>query len=306
MTTGTNGIGAPRNHTIVDPLVDKAVENRIAKEQGVQNPIDINVPPPEEKKEGNSKLMNALTGLAVIGAGAMLLYNLRKGKAPEIKTLEKLRAEGFKFEKGIAKLADGSEFTGVFKHTTKTGDNFFILCENGKITKSAKNVDLAGFADPTKGANNFIKSYGEKGVEEIKRFKEGEWVADILAPKKNIKMESKFLNEGGYFVDDIPYNADGSAFEGFISKADDIQGTLIKEYKGGKQVSERLNTGFTDKPMGGVEKPGLDYYVMNEADIVARENARIAEEIRYNKWYRKLGRAIKNFFTPNKTKTPTS
>ena len=108
-------IGAPNQTIAAEPIVKNNV-------QPATNPADIQVPPPAPKEDGGNKLMNALTGLAMIGAGTMLLYNLRKGRGIDAKTLEAFKAQGGKFEKGIAKLADGSNFTGIIHAVPRLSD----------------------------------------------------------------------------------------------------------------------------------------------------------------------------------------
>jgi len=302
-------IGAPNQTIAAEPIVKNNV-------QQATTPADIQVPPPAPKEDGGNKLMNALTGLAMIGAGTMLLYNLRKGKGINAQTLEKFKAQGGKFEKGVAKLADGSNFTGVINKVDEAGNTYIRIYNNGQLTKAAKNVDYKGFADPTK-AENFIKEYtytAEGKIQEIKQtvMKDGECIENILG-KKNIQTYNKFANEGGYVFEGEAINADGSKFNGHL--VGDVNGdTVIHEFANGKLVSERLNTTLK----GNVMKPGANNYVLDEAGIIAREEARAAEIAtrkaeeaariaKENKWFRRLGRSIKNIFTRNpKTETPTS
>lgn len=303
-------IGAPNQTIAAEPIVKNNV-------QPATNPADIQVPPPAPKEDGGNKLMNALTGLAMIGAGTMLLYNLRKGKGIDAKTLEAFKAQGGKFEKGIAKLADGSNFTGIINKVDDAGNTYFRVYNNGQLTKAVKNVDYKGFADPTK-AENFIKEYtytAEGKIQEIKQtvMKDGECIENILG-KKNIQTYNKFANEGGCVFEGEAINADGSKFNGHLVSTDKDGDTIIHEFANGKLVSERLNTTLK----GNIMKPGANNYVLHEAGIIAREEARIAEEAaraaeeaariaKENKWYRRLGRSIKNIFTSKpKTETPTS
>ena len=235
---------------------------------------DIVIPEPEKKEDKSNLLAASLTGLALIGVGTYLLYNLRKGKGIPEKTIEMFKKEGNVFERGIAKTKDGTLFSGKITQKTAEGDKIERYYVNGRLQRATKNVDDKGFYDPTK-AVNYDKTYQytpEGKLTNITRTTgvNGEAITTELV-RPTIKKAEDFAAQGGKIVDGKAVNADSSAFTGIIIERNGTD-RLLKEYKDGKQVSERLNTTLKDR----VTKPDGEHYVRNEAEL--DEIAKQAEE----------------------------
>ena len=262
---------------------------------------DIVIPEPETQKDNSNLLVNALTGLALLGAGSYLVYNLKKGKGIPEKTIEMFKKEGSFFERGIAKTKDGAVFNGKITQITKSGDKIERYYVNGRLQKATKNIDDKGFYDPTK-ASNYDKTYSYtpdgklSGVTKTVGI-EGEAVTSELV-RPIIQKADDFAASGGTVVEGKALKADGTPYTGIIVEQKGAD-RLLKEYKDGKQVSERLNTTLQDR----VTKPDREHYVRNEAELdalaeeaakQAEEAARLAEEAakRQNNPINK----IKNFF----------
>ena len=256
---------------------------------------DIVIPEPEKKENKSNLLATSLTGLALLGVGTYLLYNLKKGKGIPEKTIEMFKKEGNVFERGIAKLKDGTLYTGkLTKKVEGTGDKFEYYYVNGRLQRAAKNFDSKGFYDPTK-ATNYDKIYNytpEGKLENITRVNglNGEsFISTFTRP--NIQKAEDFAAQGGKIIDGKALKADDTPFSGFIVEKNGTD-RLIKEYKDGKQVSERLNTTLKNN----TTKPDGEHYIRNEAELdEIAENARLQAEQEAKQLNSPLNK-IKKFF----------
>lgn len=294
----TTNITAPQNQVVYQPAV-----NNISQQQPIQ-PADIQVPPPAQTEESSNLLWNTITGLALLSTATYLGVNLLKGRGKNpIKTLEAFKQQGGTFEKGVAKLKDGSLYTGIIEHTNKTGDVYYRSYNAGKLESAAKNIDSFYYPDPSK-TSHFLKTYGhspEGKISSIKRttVQDGNKIEQTLQ-KTNLKTLENFEASGGKFVEGKPINADGSDFKGFIVERDGAN-TIIKEYADGKQVSERLNTTLKDRAING----RTNTYNLDEQGLIEREQARIAQEKEMQKWSYKVKNWFKNLFA-TKPKSETA
>ena len=260
---------------ITTPTVAQTVLTTAVEQPKPVTTVDDIVIPEPEKKEGKSNLLAAsLTGLALIGIGGYLLHNLKKGKGIPEKTIEMFKKEGNVFERGIAKTKDGTLFSGKLTQKTANGDKIERYYVNGRLQRATKNVDDKGFYDPTK-AVNYDKTYQytpEGKLTNITRTTgvNGEAITtEITRPV--IQKSDDFAAQGGKVVDGKAFKADDTPYTGIIVEQNGTD-RLLKEYKDGKLVSERLNTTLKDR----VTKPDGEHYVRNEAEL--DEIAKQAEE----------------------------
>lgn len=266
-----NAIG-PRTQVMMEPVVDKSMVNQNVP----KSPDDIIIPPPAEKKEGSSALAKALTGLAIASIAGYLLYNLRKGGEIPVKTLEAFKAAGGEIKNGIAKNADGSRFEGILTYRGKGKDanSMRMVYQNGRLQKAFKNFD-GKYANPEK-PSHYMKEYiydsnGKLSVINRTTLVDGEKVVTPILPK-NIKTVGMpkgrdFEAAGCKFVDGKPVNADGSDFNGLIVEKLDND-VLIREFKDGKQISEKLNT----KLNGAEYEKGSEFYSLDAEGLAKRED----------------------------------
>ncbi len=256
-------INSPVN--TVPALQNQPVQIAQTQPTTITSADDIVIPAPEEKGNKSNLLAATLTGLGLIGIGSYLFYTLRKGKGVPEKTIEMFKKEGNFFERGIAKTKDGNLFSGKLTQTTQNGDKVERYYVNGQLEKAAKNVDEKGFYDPTKAVNyTKIYNYNSEGkISSISQITgvDGEAIyTEIIKPI--ILKADDFAAQGGKFVEGKALKADDIPYTGIIVEQ---KGTdrLLKEYRDGKLVSERLNTTLKDN----VTKPDGNHYIRNEEEL---------------------------------------
>ncbi len=251
--------------TINTPQVITAASAPAIQPKPVTTVDDIVIPEPEEKKDKSNLLAGTLTGLALLGLGSYLIYNVKKGKGIPEKTIEMFKKEGNVFERGIAKTKNGALFNGKIVQKTEKGDKIERYYINGKLQRSTKNVDDKGFYDPTKESNyDKFYSYSPEGkltgISKTVGNNGKAITTEFVRPV--IQKADDFAAQGGKIVDGKAIKADNTPYSGFIVEKNGSD-TLIKEYKDGKQVSERLNTTLKDR----VTKADGEHYVRNEAEL---------------------------------------
>lgn len=255
------------------PQMDSVV-SKPAVTTTVKTPDDIAVLPPAKKEEGSSSLMKALTGLAIVGSAAVLLYNLRKSK-DMVKTVQDFKAQGGKFEKGIAKNADGSLFEGILiQRGAKNGNTYTRTYANGRLVNASKNFAEARNVKTDK-IENYVKEYSytkDNKLSSIKTkiYENGKVKTETTTTPTNMLALGEFKKVGDKnavkIVDGKAVTKDGKKFDGVIAEklGDDI---LISEYKDGEQISERLNMTLKDNKF----EKGTEFYSLNKSDLQKRE-----------------------------------
>ena len=270
-------------------IYEQQVAKPIEKQPQIPAPEDITVPPPSDSEGGSNYLMNTLTGLALICSAAYIGHNFFKGRGANFEqTVQAFKQKGGYFEKGIAKLQDGSLYTGVLKRKSDiTGNEFFGRYVNGRIVRSGQNVDDLGFYNPEK-ASAVLKNwkYNSEGkLEGITRTSivNGNPVVNDVVRKNVVKYED-FIAKGGKLEKGIALNADGSKFKGYIVEYKG-NNTVIKEFSDeGKQVSERLNTTIQDR----LYKDRTEHYIMNETDLANRAKEQEKFLYKAKMWFNNL------------------
>ena len=261
---------------------------------------DIKVPAPEIKDKSGSMIANTLTGLGILGAATFLAFNMKKAKNPT-QTLSEFKKLGGEIKKGIAKNKDGTLFDGTITHKDKAGNTYFRAYVNGRIQSSGKNLDKLNYTNGNAAIFGKKYTYDANGkcikIERLKIENENQIIEEIIP--KNIKTAEKFTQEGGQIVDGLPIKADGTHYNGAIIEKTDGN-LLIKEFKDGKQISERYNATFKDRALkpdakildenGLIQREQEILEQQKEAERIAEEARRIAEEAK-----KPLNR-FKNFF----------
>lgn len=267
----------PVNNMVQTPTITAPLERKVLSTPNTPttNPGEIQVPPPAEKKEDSSPLFKTLTGLAIVSSAAYLLYNLRKG-GNMVKTLENFKAEGGKFEKGLAKNKDGSLFEGILQFNKESGTGTCTYVK-GRLVSASKNYDEASKLNTDK-IENYIKEYSydsEGKLISIKRkvAKNGTDTVETLTPRRDIKTAGKaykrkdtFKEEGYKFVDGKAVDKEGNPFTGVIAEklGNDV---MLREYKDGIQISERYNKTLKDHTY----RNATESYTMDIDDLAERE-----------------------------------
>lgn len=126
----------------------------------------------KEIKDGENKINKVLAGLAILGAAAIGVTCIIRGKkqknTPTTEDIQKLvkQFQDIDFNKGQAKLKDGTLFTGVIEDTLKTGDKVVIEYSDGVIQKSSK---ISNGEEVVKEYTNGVISKKNGEVVDIKK-----------------------------------------------------------------------------------------------------------------------------------------
>lgn len=134
------------------------------------------------QEDGNKKLFTALAGLsAIAAAGVGIALAIKKGRNP-IKSLTDIS-----FNKGIAKLNNGKNYTGIVQDTLKNGDKITLEYADGVIKKSArkgsKSIEKV-YETLEDGSRIVTKTQGDKVVK-----------TNITDIQNSVKKAQKDLNK---------------------------------------------------------------------------------------------------------------
>lgn len=138
---------------MITPISQTSVSKVPFKEELVNPQTKPNEQGPQNRENKNIMLWASLAGLGTLGAVG-LVYLVKRGKGgkeisqnmekPVEKPIEQLKEmaidefkkAGNKFEKGIAKLASGENYTGKITHELKSGKNVVMEYKDGILQES--------------------------------------------------------------------------------------------------------------------------------------------------------------------------
>ncbi|MBQ4646918.1 MAG: hypothetical protein IJB79_06185 [Candidatus Gastranaerophilales bacterium] len=153
--------------------------------QKQNNAIDNPVPQFQQIEDGKNKINKALVALGILATAGITIGCIihgKKVKAPKSDDVSKLvkQFQDIDFNKGTAKLKDGTLFSGAIEDTLKSGDKVVMEYTDGVLQKSTKT---------TKGAE-IVKEYSNGIISK----KNGQ-VIDIKKIQNEVKIQQKKLGK---------------------------------------------------------------------------------------------------------------
>lgn len=137
---------------------------------------------PVREESGDKKLLGALAALgAIAAAGVGIALAVKKGKNPA-KALSDIN-----FNKGVAKLNNGKNYTGIIQDTLKNGDKITLEYADGilkKSTRSGRQSFEKVYQTLEDGSKVVVKTQGDNVVK-----------TNITEIQNNVKKAQKDLKE---------------------------------------------------------------------------------------------------------------
>lgn len=219
-------------------------------------------PQVQQTEDGKNKINKVLIGLGVLGAATIGITCIIRGRKPKnTSDVQKLikQFQDIDFNKGTAKLKDGTLFTGAIEDTLKSGDKVTMEYVDGILQKSTKT---------TNGAE-VVKEYTNGVISK----KNGE-VVDIKEVQNEVKTQQdklkKLLADNKLSSQDFNTQANEIKFKSKKQQAE-IKSTFDKKVQSeeaAKAEAERIAQEAQEKAQGqeaeriaSNQKPQIEYNI---------------------------------------------
>ncbi|MBR5303740.1 MAG: hypothetical protein IKU37_02825 [Candidatus Gastranaerophilales bacterium] len=245
--------------------------NKQTENKNVTSPINSS---PNTIEDGENKMNKVLIGLGILGAAGIAVACAMRGRnpknTPDSKDVQKLvkQFQDIDFNKGQAKLKDGTLFTGAIEKASENGDKLSMEYVNGVLQKSTK----------TTNGVEVIKEYTNGVISK----KNGE-VVDIKKVQNEVNSQQdrlkKLLADGEITSEEFKKQTDEIKFK---SKK---QETQIKETFDKKvQSEEAAKEGAEEKAKVETERLAKETdEKTKQAKIDTKKYERIQQNIQHSK-----------------------
>lgn len=237
----------------------------------------------QQIEDGENKINKVLIGLGVLGAAAIGITCVIRGRKPKnastSNTVQKLvkKFNEIDFNKGTARLKDGSVFTGAVEKVSENGDKLSLEYVDGILQKSTK----------TTNGVEVIKEY----VDGVISKKNGK-VVDIKKVQDEVKAQQAKLKEllanGEISSEEFKKQTDEIKFKSKKQEAE-IKETLNKKVEAEKAEADRIT-------QEAQEKAEAEAKAKTEADRLKKEAEEKAEadRIAQEKAFTDFKKSLKN------------